>query len=312
MRDPKFDLLLEDNAEEPPKPKPFDPARVAAGILLLRALVAAGMTAGRDGTLCVVAVAAASWVVPARDELRARARGGKHHLAGNCGEAYDYEGTWIAWLLEEQPSAHDTRRAAESFAKFVANGRHCVGISPSPDWLPADLLVAADYRLELPPAKGADVAAVAEVLFGSLPDAGLTDGEAARLTPRLLRLARRMDQTPDGYARKLAELLEQEAARAGTTAAAKGDSPRDEPTLDRMHGMGEAVAWGMALVRDLGEYRAGRLAWERLTGAASCPVRPDAARPCSPGHSRPAAGRSWWRGHTGSGWGPGAATRATC
>lgn len=36
---------------------------------------------------------------------------------------------------------------------------------------------------------------------------------------------------------------------------------RDTPTLERLHGMGEAVRWGVSLCADLVEYRAGRLSW---------------------------------------------------
>ena len=36
------------------------------------------------------------------------------------------------------------------------------------------------------------------------------------------------------------------------------------PTLERLHGMDEAVAWGMAVARDLAEFKAGRLPWSAV------------------------------------------------
>ncbi len=41
-------------------------------------------------------------------------------------------------------------------------------------------------------------------------------------------------------------------------------SPRDAPTPDRRHGMDEAVAWGMAVARDLEGFKAGRLPWSAV------------------------------------------------
>jgi ATP-dependent Zn protease len=92
----------------------------------------------------------------------------------------------------------------------------------------------------------------------------LPEDDAELLTPRLLRLARRLDQTADTYLLKLRDLLKRERDRTTSkkaAAAVSSQSPRGAPTLDRLHGMDEAVAWGMALARDIQGVRDGALGW---------------------------------------------------
>ena len=84
------------------------------------------------------------------------------------------------------------------------------------------------------------------------------------LTPRLLRLARRLNQSAERvHIRKLCGLLDYEQAQAAPAAAvaALPGSPRDEPTLDRLHGLDEAVNWGIDVARDLNAFRAGMIGW---------------------------------------------------
>lgn len=42
----------------------------------------------------------------------------------------------------------------------------------------------------------------------------------------------------------------------------------DSPTLDDLHGLGEAVAWGRALAVDLADYKAGRIGWSEVDRGA--------------------------------------------
>ena len=146
--------------------------------------------------------------------------------------------------------------AADTFARSVAAGRHCVGISLDPAWLPADLVHVADHRLLLPVLTGADVAVLAAEFCGEQVTAPMSDEEAAILTPRHLRLARRPGQEADAYLAKLRDLLARERKVSGSSSV-RAASPRAVPVLDRLHGMDEAVALGMAVARDLKAYRAG-------------------------------------------------------
>jgi SpoVK/Ycf46/Vps4 family AAA+-type ATPase len=156
-------------------------------------------------------------------------------------------------------------RGNEEFAKAISEGRHCAGFTADLAWLPADLVQAADYTLELPRLTGADAAALARSLCGGNPRSRLSDDQAAALTPRLLRLARRPGQTASDYVRKLRGLLAREETPRSAASVVPAP-PREEPALDRLHGMDEAVAWGWALARDLAIYRKGQLPWADVDG----------------------------------------------
>ena len=90
----------------------------------------------------------------------------------------------------------------------------------------------------------------------------MTVAGAAAITSRLARLAVRPRQTPEDYIKKLRSLIE--ADRASLPAAAalrKGQGPRAEPTLERLHGMDEAVAWGLQLRRRYSGVPSGERSW---------------------------------------------------
>lgn len=96
----------------------------------------------------------------------------------------------------------------------------------------------------LPVLTGADLGLLARDLYGDELSVPLSNEEAAELTPRLLRLARRPGQTADAYSIKIRDLLQRDRAAAAAATPVFVDNPRDRPALDRLHGMDEAVAWG--------------------------------------------------------------------
>jgi MoxR-like ATPase len=168
-------------------------------------------------------------------------------------------------FLATEPPAR-TGEDVEEMSRWVGRGISVAGISQDPErCLPADLLDAADHVIKLGPPVPADIAAAASQLTGSSPARALTAAQAAALTPRILRLAHRPGQSADDYIGRLERLLEKFRARA---VVSKVEPPRDAPTLDRLHGMDEAVAWGRALAEDLTAYRAGTLPWSRVSGHA--------------------------------------------
>jgi ATP-dependent Zn protease len=118
------------------------------------------------------------------------------------------------------------------------------------------------------------LAKLAEHLCGGSSSYAIATEQAARVTPYFLRLAKHPLDTPDDFLGRLSKL----AAGAVATVSHQESivepipapipervaSPRDEPTLDRLHGMDDAVAWGNALRRDLDAYRAGELGWNEV------------------------------------------------
>lgn len=241
-------------------PMARDPGDAAARALLSRALRAASVTAeeaGRDGSVCLVAVPDARWTEVMAGAWRHVVRDGGRYQEGGSSPSW-HDCTWVAWAPDEEPSGYMRADAANAFPRAVGKGLHCVGFSADPAWLPADLVLAADHRLIVPALAPEDVGAVAAELCGGRAGEAVSVAEAALLTPRLLRLARRSGQTADAYVAKLRAML---AADTPSAALPKAGSPRQEPTLGRLHGMGEAVTWGLDLARDLEAFCGGRLAW---------------------------------------------------
>ena len=258
---------FEDLHDTPAKITPEDPARIAVGLLLQRALEAAGTTvedAGRNGIVIVVLVPADTWVDLARDEWQSSARGGEVYRdgLGLHGSRWG-DDSWMVWAPKELPRAASLGDAGEAFARAVAKGRHCAAFTSDLSWLPPDLVQAADHRLTLPWLRSADIGVVARALCGDDASETVSDEQAAALTPKLLRLARRLEQSADAYIRKLRELIVRGQPAAATAPIA---SPRDEPTLDRLHGMDEAVEWGLGVAADLKAYKAGGLPWSQVGG----------------------------------------------
>ena len=121
-------------------------------------------------------------------------------------------------------------------------------------------MAGADHLLTLPLLTAGDVIEVARQICGTEPAATFSDEEAAQLTPRLLRLARRPDQTADVYIGKLRSLMAQDLV-AAKARRSPSISIRSGPTLELLHGAAEAVAWGLSLKQSLTLYKAGEIAW---------------------------------------------------
>ena len=251
------------NDEATPVHCTADPAQIAASLLVEATLRSECITAEQAGRcVCVVVVPDNAWTTLVCCEWGNQLFPG-NSLPGGWRDEWETEG-WRAWAPIEAPSKTRQRDEAESFAKAVAAGVHCAGFSTDLAWLPPDLVQAADLRLTMSHLAPGDVGQLAGLLCGAVPARQLEPTEVARLTPRLLRLARRVGQDADGYIDKLRDLLKREGAGKASGAVAAADSPRAAPTLDRLHGMDEAVTWGESVARDLRAFRNGTLPWSAV------------------------------------------------
>jgi cell division protease FtsH len=244
--------------------KSRDPSRVAASLMLQRALDAKDLTlaeAARDGCVTLVELHDDCWREQVLEEWHRFGRRGGYYQFGSRDRSYSRDPAWYVWAPESRPVASEVAEAAEMFAKAISRGEHILGIAADLAILPADLVQSADVRLSLSALSPTDVAMVVAELCGDEPTSTLTEEQTGSLTPRLLRLARRPDQTADQYVGKLIVLLDLEPKPAALAAAAHHLPPRTEPTLERLHGMPEAVAWGQKVARDVQLYRDGQIAW---------------------------------------------------
>ena len=225
----------------------------------MRALMEAGTTpadAARDGFAWVVEVPDSSWAKILRDEWRSFARRGERYEDGDHHYISWRDGPWIAWAPEEQPPTFTQTKRSNTFAEAIARGHHCVEFATDLKWLPADLVEAADHHLILPKLTADDIRIIATSLCGRTPTEALSDEQSGTLTPRHLQLARRLGQTADAYVTKLRFLPERSNPFTSDVASEPSSdrtntSPRYTPDLTRLHGMDEAVAFGMGVAKDV-------------------------------------------------------------
>jgi hypothetical protein len=265
---PQIDLPSDEivtSPDETPKKYP-DPAQLAASVMLAAAIAAADLSLADlsgPGRICLVLTPDASWVSPVRKAWTADVSG--EARTADATRGYDYYERCGTLIFPADESRVASRRSDEEerFGKAVAHRLRVVGISPDLTWLPADLVAAADHRLILSLLSPGGVADLARRVADSKPTLDIAADDAAAVTPRLARLAARPRQTADDYMIKLTTLI---AADRLTTAAAVAaatvrSAVRDVPKLDRLHGMDDAVNWGLQLRDDLMAYRAGKRAW---------------------------------------------------
>lgn len=247
--------------DAPPAP---DPALVVSELLLRRAVAEAGLAVDnlkRPGCIAVMTVPADEWIETLVSAWGSIAFEGKAAADGDTHSMY-YKPSWLAFRRPSGGLAqHTQERASGRIADAVWQGVPILGAAVAPERvLPPDLLMAADMKVAVPVPTPADVADAVAVLYNAPSVRQMTDAEAAQLTPRVLRLARRPEMTAAEYVAKIGEFLARERA------AAAPKSLREQPELRRMHGMDEARAWGLSLARSICAYRRGAISWTDVDG----------------------------------------------
>lgn len=241
-------LSDQSSGSEKPRPTPLD---AAARVLLERA--AEGMsdlpeTVACDVTMMVIDVPAAEWITPVAEAWR-------EQVSGWCALYGEPKGQARRWLEYRSDGRDRNGWWSEriGLAQALSAGYSAVGISQTPErHLAKEFLTAADWRVSVPPL---DAAALTEAItraFGAPPQAPFEDGLCRLLTPSDLLLSQRLGQNVDAYLSRLRTLARAKAPKGATV------------TLDDLHGMDEAVAWGRALAVDLADYAAGLLSWSAV------------------------------------------------
>jgi hypothetical protein len=191
---------------------------------------------GKKPAAVVVVVPSPAWVRPLES----------HFSAGL--------GNWSIFARDGSNRARDKSTVGNSeVADKLANGRRVVGIAPNPEIiLPAALLAAADVTVTIAPPTGAVVrTAMRRCLRGRSP-ARIDDGDLAGLDIDDLVSAMRPGSTPSQALARLRIAAKRRDHRQGTEGA---------PLLETAVEYGAAREWGLALARDIADFRAGRLPW---------------------------------------------------
>ncbi|ODT67022.1 MAG: hypothetical protein ABS75_25935 [Pelagibacterium sp. SCN 63-23] len=150
--------------------------------------------------------------------------------------------------------SHSPDRGNDTILKGLTHGWPVIGIAPDPKrHLPSSLLRTAEYHLALAPIDGWAVRLLLEAITGD-QFAGEIDEAIVRASDISdFCLSFRSDYSAERCLARLAELVTN-----------KRKFTSDGPTLEELHGYGEAADWGLELSADLKDYRAGRLQWDEI------------------------------------------------
>ena len=237
-----------------------DPAMVAARRMVLRSVreAAVGTKVRARGGLTVVTVPGPEWLPTVTAQWKAQFRRGADPDEGEDGLRNLRSRSWVVFSRDGSDRNHVPEKGNDVVVDTAWKGRAVVGFSASPDTLlPSHLTRSPDCRVTVLPLDAQMLRTVIGEVTGRTPTAAIPKSVAAMMTPDILRFARRPRQSADAY-----------LARMMTLVNAPIPVGRPGPTLDGIHGMDEAVAWGRRWICDLGEYRAGRIPWDAVDAAA--------------------------------------------
>jgi hypothetical protein len=178
-----------------------DPALIAARLMVQRCTRSQRIrrTLSADGVIAVISVPGPEWVMLIAAQWQAQFRGSEDPGDGNTA-AYNRRRTWIAFRRTGTEEGHKPDKGNDTVAEAVWNGTSVVGFAPSPEaHLPESLLRAADHKLVVAPLDARVLKTLISEMTGRTPSAAIPDDLPRKLTPSILRLARRQRQSADGY-----------------------------------------------------------------------------------------------------------------
>lgn len=250
--DEEFDDKTEDNL---PVSRSPSPSHIAARFMLFRALTACPKP--RDilqqrGIVIIVEVPSTEWIAPVARVWGEFALG--REAPPEWGLTLQTESHWSE-VRGPEPKSHASSRTVDVIS-ILSNGHTALGISHAPEKnLPDPLLRACDHRVTVAPPLPGDFAKIAQRITGASPSVSMPPDLCRLVSVADLLLAYRPSQTADDYLAKLRTLTELRF-------------PKASMTLDQLHGMAEAVAWGESLAIDIRDYTAGTIPWSAVDKGA--------------------------------------------
>jgi ATP-dependent Zn protease len=211
------------------------------------------------GSVTLITAPGAEWVTPLGDAWRIEAWRA-HRYAGSNGGMSSRSPSGAArtapcraLLPPRTPQQAD--ELLGQARRAMARGEAVAGFDEPGARMPDALVAAADLCLTIPHLDGSALTETAGLLTGASATAPFPDALAQHVVAADLWLARRPGQTADEWLARLRALAERRAASR---------SVADAPQLADLGGMPEAVAAGLEIVRDLHDYRAGRIPWSQV------------------------------------------------
>jgi cell division protease FtsH len=227
----------------------------AAAVLVARAIEPInGLTRDLRRGCPVVSLAThgAEVVSLVRQVLKACAFGAETKVLDE--RTFDRGHTRPVLLLARDGTSKDDKaeRGNDTVARDLHARAPIFGVAPDPRrHLPRDLLRAAEHHLSLNQLDASAIALVIEAVTGRSPSMTVDEQLVRAIDISDLALSVRSDRTADDCVKRLEKIV-----------STKSFFDHRGPGLEELAGYGEAREWGLNLVADLREYRAGRLDWE--------------------------------------------------
>jgi cell division protease FtsH len=222
----------------------FRPATHSLPKLMIREALTAenAMKLRRDRTTCLIILAPTSaWVEPL---MRGAKQLGEWQFAHAAGEA---------------PRRNMRDVAAEQATFAMARGGRIVGIAQNLAHLPPAMVTSADIVLKIPAPSDELLREAIKAATGRLPRTmpkGISDGLEYSDICGAIRCGSSAKACVDRLVAAAASKVKSNPALA------------DVPRLEDMHGYGEAMVWGKALIADLEAWRVGTLDFSALQRTA--------------------------------------------
>jgi cell division protease FtsH len=194
----------------------------------------------RRGALALVLlVPGPAWIEPVRKLFQLR--------FGNLWEVIAID----AW---NNTPKHKEAKAVE-IATHLARGRPVVGVASHGDALPATLIAAADLTIRVVAPNAGVIRRAIRMYAGEKPADDIDDGVASGLGFNDLVAAFRKNSSA-------AEIVER-LGKASAALRGAGSAQR-LPLLETAVEYGQARIWGLALARDIKDFKAGRIGWDAV------------------------------------------------
>jgi hypothetical protein len=166
---------------------------------------------------------------------------------------------WDTFCRDGSDRSQKSDVGNDDVCRYLAAGGHVVGIAANVTILPSALIAAADITIRIAAPTGAVIReAMRRCLHGRVPPV-IEDDLVAGLELEDIIAALRAGSTPAEAIERLASAARQRADRNG---------PGEAPLLEAAVEYGAAREWGLALARDIAEFKAGRLAWRECDRGA--------------------------------------------
>jgi cell division protease FtsH len=230
---------------KPTAKKPSLPARcsiAAAAFHSATSGVVRRQLKGKAALALVVLVPGPSWIEPVRALFLAR-----------FGEQ------WQALETDTMKTPQQKAERNKDVATFLTRGQPVIGVAVERDALPSALITAADLTIRIDTPRGVTIGRAIRMFTGRPAPTELDEKIAFGLEFHDLVAAFRANSAP-------AEIVER-LRKASPAARSVGTTER-LPKLEQAIEYGAARTWGMALARDLADYRAGRLDWQEVDRGA--------------------------------------------